>query len=200
MPREGHRAPFSDAAILSDMPLAESDEKTLLEHARRLDERALSEIHSRYYGEIYRYALYRTGRSEVADDIAGEVFLRLLDALHAGGAPQTTLRGWLFGVASNLVADYFRRAPRESAALDEALAAPGATSAEAESNLRARAVRAALRRLTPEQQHALALRFGDGLSVEETAQAMGKSVGAVKVLQFRAVAALKRLLNVTETG
>lgn len=200
MPFSGQSALFPDAAILSDMPLAESDEKTLLERARRLDERALSEIHSRYYGEIYRYALYRTGRSEVADDIAGEAFLRLLDALHAGRAPQTTLRGWLFGVASNLVADHFRRAPRESAALDEALAAPGATSAEAESNLQARAVRAALRRLTPEQQHALALRFGDGLSVEETAQAMGKSVGAVKVLQFRAVAALKRLLNVTETG
>ncbi|MDW8326130.1 MAG: sigma-70 family RNA polymerase sigma factor [Anaerolineales bacterium] len=182
------------------MPLAEPDEKTLLEHARRLDERALSEIHSRYYGEIYRYALYRTGRSEVADDIAGEVFLRLLDALHAGRAPQTTLRGWLFGVASHLVADHFRRAPRESVALDEALAAPGTTSAEAESNLRAREVRAALRRLTPEQQHALALRFGDGLSVEETAQVMGKSVNAVKVLQFRAIAALKRLLNVTEMG
>jgi RNA polymerase sigma-70 factor (ECF subfamily) len=182
------------------MPLDEPDEKTLLERATRLDERALSEIHSRHYGEIYRYALYRTGRSEVADDIASEVFLRLLNALHNGRAPQTTLRGWLFGVASNLVADHFRRAPRESAALDEALAAPGTTSAEAESNLRAREVRAALRRLTPEQQHALALRFGEGLSVEETAQAMGKSVGAVKVLQFRAVAALKRLLNVAETG
>lgn len=182
------------------MPLAEPDEKTLLERARQLDERALSEIHSCYYGEIYRYALYRTGRSEVADDIASEVFLRLLNALHGGRAPQTTLRGWLFGVASNLVADHFRRAPRESAELDEALAASGTTSNEAESNLQAREVRTVLRRLTPEQQHALALRFGDGLSVEETAQVMGKSVGAVKVLQFRAVAALKRLLNVAETG
>jgi RNA polymerase sigma-70 factor (ECF subfamily) len=176
-----------------------ADEKTLLERARQLEDGALNEIHQHYYAEIYRYAHYRTGRSEVADDIAGEVFLRLLDALHRGRAPQTTLRGWLFGVAGNLVADHFRRAPRESTELDETFAAPGSASTEAEQRLQAQTVRAALRELTLEQQHALALRFGDGLSVEETAQTMGKTVSAVKVLQFRAVASLKRLLNVAET-
>ncbi|MGQ0601572.1 MAG: sigma-70 family RNA polymerase sigma factor [Anaerolineales bacterium] len=177
-----------------------ADEKALLARARQLDEHALSEIHQHYYAEIYRYALYRTGRSEVADDVAGEVFLRLLDALHGGRAPHTTLRGWLFGVATHLVADHFRRAPRESAALDEAFASAGSPSAEAERNLQTQDVRAALRALTVEQQHALALRFGDGFSVEETAQAMGKSVSAVKVLQFRAVASLRRLLGVGETS
>jgi len=182
------------------MSSAELNEKTLLEHARQLDEHALSEIHNRYYGEIYRYVLYRTGRTEVADDLASEVFLRFLDALHTGRTPQASLRGWLFGVARNLVADHFRRAPREQAELDETFAAPGTTSAEAEHNLQARAVRTALRQLTPEQQHALALRFGEGLSVEETAQSLGKSVNAVKVLQFRAVASLRRLLKLDEAS
>jgi RNA polymerase sigma-70 factor (ECF subfamily) len=182
------------------MPTGLSDERDLLERARQLEERALSEIHQRYFAEIYRYALYRTGRTEVADDIAGEVFLRLLNALHGNRAPQTTLRGWLFGVAGNLVADHFRRAPRESAELDEAFAAPGSASAEAEQRVQAQTVRAAMRQLTAEQQHALALRFGEGLSVEETAQSMGKSVNAVKVLQFRAVASLKRLLHLGETA
>jgi RNA polymerase sigma-70 factor (ECF subfamily) len=176
----------------------EPNEKALLEQARRLDERALGQIHDRYYPEIYRYALYRTGRTEVADDVAGEVFLRLLDALHGGRPPRTTLRGWLFGVAANLVADHFRRAPRESALLDDDVAAPGSAAAEAEGRLQRQVIQAAIRQLTREQQEALALRFGSGLSLDETAAAMGKSVNAVKVLQFRALESLRRLLGVRE--
>lgn len=182
------------------MPGAETTEQTLLEQAQRLDERALGQIHDRYYAEIYRFALYRTGRSEVADDIAGEVFLRLLDALHKGRPPRTTLRGWLYGVASNLVADHFRKAPRESQELDENHAAPHSPAAEAELQLVQADVRQAMRQLTREQQEALAFRFGEGFSVEETAEAMGKSVNAVKALQFRAIEALRRVLGVGEAS
>jgi RNA polymerase sigma-70 factor (ECF subfamily) len=182
------------------MPVSDGAEHALLEQARRLDERALSQIHDRYYPEIYRYVLYRTGRTEVADDIASETFLRLLDALHTGRAPRTTLRGWLFGVASNQVADHFRKAPRESQPLDESYAAPGQPAVEAELRLQRQDVRVALRQLTREQQETLALRFGDGFSVEETADAMGKSVNAVKALQFRALEALRRVLGVGEVS
>jgi RNA polymerase sigma-70 factor (ECF subfamily) len=178
------------------MPTPVLTEAALLERARELDSRALGQIHDQYYPEIYRYALYRTGDAHVAEDIAGEVFLRLLDAVHKGRAPQTTLRGWLFGVAANLVADHFRRAPRESAPLDDSLAAPEALTAQAEGNLQKRAVRAALRRLTPEQQEVLTLRFGDGFSVEETATTLGKTATAVKALQFRALEALRRWVEV----
>lgn len=199
-PRGGQVGEDADIDILAPMSAEEPTEKTLLQQARRLDERALGQIHDRYYPEIYRYALYRTGRTEVADDIAGEVFVRLLDALHQERAPRTTLRGWLFGVASNLVVDYYRKAPRESAPLDEAQAAPGSASAEAELRLQKQEVRAALRQLTREQQEVLALRFGDGFSVEETAEAMGKSVNAAKALQFRALEALRRVLGVGEVS
>jgi RNA polymerase sigma-70 factor (ECF subfamily) len=171
-----------------------TDEATLLARARDLDPRALANIHDRYYPEIYRYALYRTGEAAAAEDIAGEVFLRLLNALHAGRPPQTTLRGWLFGVAGHLVADHFRREP--AGRLPEALAASGSPAAEAEENLRRREVLAAVRRLTPDQQSVLALRFGDGATLEQTAEALGKSVNTVKQLQFRAVEALRRVLAV----
>lgn len=180
------------------MPAVEITEQALLAQVRDLDQRALGQVHDRYYPEIYRYALYRTGRTEVAEDIAGEVFLRLLDALHGGRPPRTTLRGWLYGVAANLVADHFRRAPRESAELDENAAGASSPAAEAEARLRAESVRAAMRQLTAEQQETLTLRFGEGLSVEETAAALGKSVNAVKALQFRAVEALRRVLGVSE--
>ncbi len=178
--------------------LPPNDEASLLARARELDSRALGEIHDRYYPEIYRYALYRTDEPEAAADIAGDVFLRLLDALHAGRAPQTTLRGWLFGVAAHRVADHFRRAPRESAPLSESLTANGSPAAEAEAHLRQRQVQAAIRRLTEEQQQVLTLRFGDGFSVEQTAAATGKSVTAVKSLQYRALETLRGWLREVE--
>jgi RNA polymerase sigma-70 factor (ECF subfamily) len=170
----------------------EPNEAALLAGVRALDGRALGRVHDAYYPEIYRYAFYRLGEAEAAADVAGEVFVRLLEAAHQGRAPRTTLRGWLFGVAANLVADHFRRRP--TAPLAEELPGPHSVSAEVENRLQRGAVQAALRRLTPEQQQVLALRFGDGFSVETTAQTLGKSVTAVKALQFRALEALRRLV------
>lgn len=170
-------------------------EAALLELARDLDSRALGQIHDEYYPVIYRYALYRVREAEAAADIAAEVFLRLLNALHAGRPPQTTLRGWLFGVAAHQVADYWRghRVPVE---LSEDLPDGHSVAGEVEDRLQRGEVRRALRRLTEEQQQVLALRFGDGFSVEESATVMGKSVTAIKALQFRALEALRRHLDV----
>jgi RNA polymerase sigma-70 factor (ECF subfamily) len=167
-------------------------EAELLAQAQQLDARALGQIHDQYYPELYRFALYRTGDTEAAQDIVSEVFVRLLDALHRRRAPQITLRGWLFGVASHLVADHFRRQP--AAALDDGFIANGSTSAEAEFRLQKQAVRRALQSLTTEQQDVLGLRFGDGFSIDQTAAALGKSATAVKALQFRAMEALRRAL------
>lgn len=175
-----------------------NDEAALLAGARELDARALAQIHDRYYPDLYRFAAYRTGDASVAEDIASETLMRLLDALHRGQAPRTTLRGWLFGVAAHLVADHFRRRPPSP--LAETLPGAAGTAEEAEENLRRRAVSAALRRLTPEQQDVLAHRFGEGASLEETAEAMGKTVNAVKQLQWRAVEALRRLVGPEAAG
>lgn len=175
-----------------------NDEAALLAQARALDARALGQIHDQYYPALYRYALYRTGDPSAAEDIAAEVFVRLLDALHARRAPATTLRGWLFGVAAHLVADHFRRAPAEP--LSDALAASASPAAEAEDRLQRQAVHAALQRLSPEQQNVLALRFGQGASLAETAGALGKNVNAVKQLQWRAVEALRKALAVEAVG
>ena len=177
---------------------AVNDETDLLARARALEGRALGQIHDQYYPELYRFALYRTGDPATAEDIAAEVFVRLLDALHKNRAPQTTLRGWLFGVAAHLVADHFRRRPAEP--LADTLPASSAPAAEAEERLRRGEVHQALGQLSPEQQNVLALRFGQGASLEETAGALGKSVNAVKQLQWRAVAALRKALAVEAVG
>ena len=185
---------YTRGRIRSLVPHAVNDEAALLVRARTLDARALGQIHDQFYPELHRFALYRTGDPAGAEDIAAEVFVRLLDALHAGRAPQTTLRGWLFGVAAHLVADHFRRRP--ATPLPDTLPAAGSVSAEAEDRLRRSAVHEALQRLSHEQQNVLALRFGQGASLEETAGTLGKSVTAIKQLQWRAVAALRKALAV----
>jgi RNA polymerase sigma-70 factor (ECF subfamily) len=173
----------------------ESVASALLKRARD-DPQALGEIHDRYYSAVYRYALYRTGDTALAEDLAAEVFLRLLNALRAG-QPVQSLRGWLYGVAAHLVDDHFRRRYRtpevplsEGASLSNGMS-PGD---HVDHELERERLQAALSRLTEEQQHAIALRFGEGLSLRDTAAIMQKTEGAVKLLQFRALAALRRLL------
>lgn len=174
--------------------VTEDDE--LLDAARRLDSRALATIHDRFYGDLYRFLLYRTGDPHAAEDLSSEVFMRLLDSLHKGRVPDS-LRAWLFGVASHLAADHFRRQSRrpQDELKDEMPAPEPELDFEVHNLFTIQAVRQALQQLTQEQQQVLALRFSEGRSVADTATLMQKSVTAVKQLQFRAVGALRRLLE-----
>ncbi len=173
-----------------------TEDEDLLAGARKLDGRALAGIHDRYYPGLYRYLLYRTNDEHAAEDLTSEVFMRLLDSLHAGRAPDS-LRAWLFGVAAHLAADHFRRQSRRpQVELSDEFPAPDSSpDAEVSAALTTRAVRRALQKLTDEQQQVLALRFGEGRSVAATAALLQKSETAVKQLQFRAVAALRRLMD-----
>jgi RNA polymerase sigma-70 factor (ECF subfamily) len=168
----------------------------LLARAQHLESEALNEIHQRYFTRIFQYAYVRIGDSHTAEDIASETFVRLLDSFDKGRPPHTTLRGWLFGVAAHLVADYFGRKPASQ--LDEFQADGFSTQAVAEDHLRQADVEDAMRRLTADQQEVLALRFTSGLSIEETAQHMVRTVTAVKALQFRAIDALRQMLAEVE--
>jgi len=171
----------------------------LLQRARRLDHSTLTEIHDRYYPDVFRYARYRLGDEKVAEDITSEVFLVLLDALHKRRGPTQNLRGWLLGTASNLVNDHLRRLYSrkvEPLELEEDDLVDGdQIEKRYDDAWQKLQVRQALPLLTAEQQHVLALRFADECSLEETAQIMGKSVTAIKALQFRAIVALRRLLD-----
>jgi len=173
-------------------------EDTLI-RVQRLDTVALTNIHDRYYADVYRYVRYRLDDDQICEDITAEVFLRLLDALHKKRGPTQNIRGWLFGTASNLVNDHLRsryNKPVESLDIDaEQLTNGDQPESTLEDSWRQQEVRHALKQLTPEQQHVLALRFADECSLDETASIMGKSVTAIKALQFRAVATLRRLLE-----
>lgn len=177
-----------------------TDEMTLLAGVRRLDPQALAETHDKYYPAIFRYIAYKVGNQETAEDIASEVFVRLIDAVRDRHAPQKTLRGWLYSVASHMVTDYHRKQYRsQEVALMETLESD--ISSPAEQTIRKQTLESlseALSELTEEQQDVIALRFGYEMPIKEVAETIGKSEGAVKQLQARAVAALARIMAPTE--
>jgi RNA polymerase sigma-70 factor (ECF subfamily) len=111
------------------------------------------------------------------------------------------LRGWLMGTASNLVNDHLRHhyaRPTENLEDNgeaENLDDGKSPESSLDDSLQKRKVRQAVRQLTMEQQHVLALRFSEERSLDETARIIGKSVTAVKALQFRALTSLRRLLR-----
>lgn len=176
-----------------------NDETRLMNGLQKLDSQAIGAIYDRHFPEVYRYVRYRVNDETVAEDVASEVFVRLLEAAQKGQGPQSNLKGWLIATASNAVNDHLRRKYRRPVeALSESMPDED-VSLPAEVDLReqTRAVQTAYAQLTAEQQHVLALRFGLGLSLEETAQHLQKNANAIKALQFRALAALQRVMGVS---
>lgn len=164
------------------------------EGLRSLNSQAIGAVYDQYFSEVYRYVLYRIGDPTLAEDIASDVFIRLLEAVQSGRGPQTNLKGWLIGTASHIVTDHMRKKYRRREeeipdSLPDLQPGPASEAAQREQN---RMVQSAMSKLTDEQQHVLTLRFGQGYSLEETASFMQKNVNAVKALQFRALAALQR--------
>jgi RNA polymerase sigma-70 factor (ECF subfamily) len=171
---------------------------SVLARARELDEQALAVLHDQHYPSIYRYVRYRLDDELLVEDISAEVFLRFLDALNRKNGEIREVRAWLLGTAANLINDHLRRKYRhpvedlEDYEFQSVLDSP---EHAAEANDQNRQVRNAMRQLTPDQQQVLSLRFALECSVEETARIMRKTAGAVKVLQFRALASLRRMLE-----
>ncbi len=167
------------------------------DRAQKFDNEALSQLHDQLYPAIYRYVRFRIDDDQVCEDITSEVFLRLLNALRQKGRSIKDARAWMLGTASNLIYDYYRvkyRRSVENIEEHETLVSQQNTESTIEHRATLSEVSQAIQRLTPDQQNVLALRFSQELSLDETAKIVDKSVNAVKVLQFRALAALRRLL------
>lgn len=178
----------------------EDSEGLLLERARKFDEAALASIYDRYHLVVYRYLYRQVGDVDTARDLAAEVFHRLLVALHTGKGPRNHLVAWLYRTAHNALVDYYRRQQhRRHLPLEEEIVADGNTPVEAaEHHLQLIQLRGALQRLSPNQQQVIALKFLEDLSNEQVALIMGKSVGAIKSLQHRALSTLQRQMGLCD--
>ena len=179
-------------------PVAEASEEVLLAAAMQYDEAALGELYDRYEAKIFNYIYRRTGDEALAEDFTAQVFLRMLESIRDQKAWHSSFSGWLYRIAHNLVIDHYRRKGRQGTVdIDEAAPTaseehdPGVT---VEQTLDAERLRAAIRRLTDEQAEVVSLRFLEGYSISEVAAMMNRTEGAIKALQYRAVASLRTLL------
>ncbi|MBU6349921.1 MAG: sigma-70 family RNA polymerase sigma factor [Chloroflexi bacterium] len=179
-------------------PVAEASEEALLAAAMEYDDAALSELYDRYEVKIFTYIYRRTGDESLAEDLTSQVFLKMLESIRDQKAWRSSFSGWLYKIAHNLVIDHYRRRGRQSAVeLDDTtpLAAERQSlESQVEQSLDAERLRAAIRRLTEEQAEVVSLRFLEGYSINEVAAMMSRSEGAIKALQYRAVATLRTLM------
>lgn len=193
-PRAKTRTSQHTEAMLS----TDITETELLSAAMNFDEGALGELYDRYEAKIYSYIYRRTGEPALAEDLTAQVFLKMLEAIRKNRAWQSSFSGWLYRIAHNLVIDYYRRRDRQQQVSIDDMVIPAEGDSPvrfAELRLDAEKLRSAIRSLTDEQAEVLSLRFFEGYSISEVANMMDKTDGAIKALQYRAVATLRHLLE-----
>jgi RNA polymerase sigma-70 factor (ECF subfamily) len=173
------------------------DERDLIQRAQEYDSSAFAEIYERHYQGIYNYIYYRVSDDTLAEDLAAEVFLKAMEAIESFTFRGIPFSAWLYRIANNLVIDHFRRQPRRPhVPLEETQFATNENPGEAlERGITRQSLQRALSALTEEQQQVVVLKFVDGLSNSEAARVLGKTEGAIKSLQHRALASLGRLLG-----
>ena len=174
----------------------------LVERAQAGESEAFGLIYDRYFDTVFRFAYFRVGNRQLAEDLTADTFLRALKRIGSFTWQGRDLGAWLVTIARNLVADHFKSGRyRLEVTTGDVLDAEredrgpeGSPEAAVVDHITNVALLKAVKQLNPEQQECIVLRFLHGFSVAETAQTMGKNEGAIKALQYRAVRALARLL------
>ncbi|MFQ3536683.1 MAG: sigma-70 family RNA polymerase sigma factor [Aggregatilineales bacterium] len=173
-------------------------EQALIRAAQRGDQNAFAALYRAYVDRIYRYILFRVESAQTAEDLTAEVFLRMVEGLPSYEDRNMPLLVWLYRIAHARVVDHYRRYKRaaEQASLDSVeIRADLDLDSDLVSSYRADQLRIALSHLTDAQRQVVILRFIEGYNLEATAQAMNKSVDAIKALQYRALQALAAALR-----
>ena len=171
------------------MPSSHDIELALIHRAQRGEPEAVAELYRIHSPAIYRYFYFRVHDRATAEDLTGEVFVKMVEGLPRfvdRGAP---LAAWLFRIAHDRVVDHHRRAAhRQTEALSDGLEAsePG-TETQALQRAEMERVSAVVATLTDEQRMVIQLRFVEGYSLEQCASLLRKTPGAIKALQHRAL-------------
>lgn len=188
---DGARAEATRRAIADD---AGVDELAIAATTGDVD--AVGRLYDAMVGPIYRYVAVRVRRREDAEDLTHLVFERIVGALPRYRHNGRPFSAWAFRIARNAVIDHQRRL-RPTEPLGGMVEPSDGVGLEALSvrGEEIRELREAIRRLTPDQQEAIALRYAAGLSAEEAARVMGRQAGTVRGLTFRAIEALRRHLT-----
>jgi RNA polymerase sigma-70 factor, ECF subfamily len=172
--------------------------RRLVERAQAGDRAALEELYLLHFDRIYSYLHMSVGNRHDAEDLTNQTFVKMLESIARFEWRKVPISAWLFRIAHNLAMDHFRASRRwqpeeevpepedsaEHSAEDEALQAIGT-----------RSMLEMIEDLSPDQQQVLTLKFVFNFGNAEVATILGKTEGAIKSLQHRALATLQRRLT-----
>ncbi len=171
----------------------------LVDLATAGDAEAFGQLYDHYAPGVYRFILYRVGSRALAEDLTSETFMRALRSIQRFTWQGKDFGAWLTTIARNLVTDHFKSGRSRLEIVSDDVPDRRSAIAQPEtdvlSQLTNEALYAAVRQLSDEQRDCVLMRFIQGLSIAETAAALGRSEGAVKQLQLRAVRALSKLID-----
>lgn len=168
----------------------------ILKQAQAGSETALTSLYNHYFERVYRFTYYRTSHKETAEDLTEEVFVKVFDKLK-GLEQLAAFEGWLFQIARNKVIDYYR-SKKQNVALEEV-----ENTLEYETNIidivnlktEQMVFIKLLKELNPEQQQVIKLKFLEDIDNDIIAKIMGKTEGAIRVIQHRAITRLRELID-----
>ncbi len=166
------------------------DERLQVEAAQR-DTNRFAELYENNFDRVYAYVVRRVASREEAEDVTAEVFQQALINIRRfewRGAPFIS---WLLGIAANVLASRWRRDPRQAEVSTDTLEEAGAENGIEQHTMLVRLVE----NLPPDQRYVIVERFVAQRSIREIAQELGRSEGAVKQLQFRALQTLRTQLR-----
>ncbi len=178
-----------------------SSDAELITRAQRGEESAIGLLYDRHRESIFRYLWIRLDDRQLAEDLTGDVFMRMLDALPRYRLQGLPFRAWLYRIAHNLLVDYVRKMNHQATVpidvVEEQRADDDLDQTVDLRRLNER-LQVALMNLEPTQCEVVTLRFLAGLSLHETALTLGKTEAAIKALQHRGLSSLRRALESLE--
>jgi len=172
-------------------------EDKLIDQAIRGKASAFGSLYDYYQPKIYRFVLIKVGRREDAEDLTHEIFKSALENIRTYENIGHPFSSWLYRIARNQIIDFYRTRKNEvglDAVDPEFFVAPAIAHFGMEEKLRMEKVQGAIRRLKPEYQDIIVMRFVEDLPIKEVAMTLNKSEGAVKLIQHRAIKELKKIL------
>ncbi|MEX2237610.1 MAG: sigma-70 family RNA polymerase sigma factor [Dehalococcoidia bacterium] len=187
----------AEAARLARRQSDREEELELVRRAQRYEPDALGRIYEIYFPKIYQYSYLQLSDPQLAEDIASGVLLQVVESIDKFHYRGTPFGAWVFRIARNRIIDLHRRKKRrQHVELNESIPTDyGAPHQETERVLEHERVRGALDYLTDDQRQVVLLKFAEGLDNQAIASVIGRSEGAVKSLQHRALVALRKSLS-----
>lgn len=186
--------------LKSESSLNEVSDHQLLELAQQGEADAFGELYYRHAKTIFRFLSAHVNDFQDAEDLTEEVFLKAWRFLSSYRNQDVPFLAYLFKISRNVLIDYYRRSansqhqvPIDEYPIQDSHADPDETTTQ---NLEIQELRNTLQKLREDYRTVLVLRFISGLSSEETSVVMGRSTGAIRILQHRALSALRNLLDI----